>query len=85
MIKLLSLGTISDEEAFNMAKNKLTNADFAGMSAEDRKKAHDRRKAKDRERRGLIGEIRTPQTPEQKRAKEAEKKRLQYFRKKSLT
>jgi hypothetical protein len=55
------------------------------MSAEDRKKAHDRRKAKDRERRGLIGEIRTPQTPEQKRAKEAEKKRLQYFRKKSLT
>jgi hypothetical protein len=38
MIKLLSLGTISDEEAFNMAKNKLTNADFAGMSAEDRKR-----------------------------------------------
>jgi hypothetical protein len=51
------------------------------LSKEQHQASYNRRQAMDRERHGYTG----PMTPEEKRAKEARKKRLQYLRKKSLT
>lgn len=55
------------------------------LTAEQHRATYERRKAMDRERYGYTGPVRVPLTKEQKRAKEAEKKRLQYLRKKLLT